>query len=110
MHVGDDIRVKIDHPVYDTIAVRVLYTLGGLDMVRGDDDVRGYYLSVIPLSGCYPKASDGVKILLKDVKRRSDKSDADAVAKGTYLFPMVLADVCGKLGAKYSLSDIVIVD
>lgn len=111
-YLGDDLRLKIDHPVYETLAIRVLYTLGGYDSLRGDRDVRGYYLSVIPVKGAadgYRSGpSDGVKILLKDVKRRTDKSDALALSKGIGIMPLEVANVCSKLGAKYKWSDMVV--
>lgn len=106
-YLGDNLRLKIDHPDYDVLAINVLYTKGGNDPLNCDKDTRGYYLSVLPvdknLRGC---RSDGAKILLNSVSRRSDKLDALAIAKGTGMMPMVVADVCNKLGATFDWSDL----
>jgi hypothetical protein len=109
-HLGDNLRLKIDHPDYDMIAINVLYTKGGSDPLNLDHDGRGYYLSVLPIRDyngrCRGVRSAGAKILLKAVGRRSDKADAAAVAKGVGIMPMVVDDVCAKLGAKYDWSDL----
>lgn len=108
MLVGDDVRIKINHPVYDALAVRTVYTKGGYNLADCDKDVRGYYMTVTPLSGCRGNCRDGAKILLKGVSRRSDKSDAIAKIKGAAILPMAVADVCAMLGATYSFSDMVV--
>jgi len=107
VYLGDNLRLKIDHPDYDVLAINVLYTKGGHDPLNMDDDVRGYYLSVLPVDKrLRGSRKDGAKILLRPVSRRTDKADAVAVIRGTTLMPIVVADVCSKLGAKFNWSDL----
>ena len=101
--LGDDIRLKIDHPDYDHLAIRTVYTRGGMDKVRG------YYLSVAPYNDRRMAGADGKKINILAVSRRSDKSDAAAVIRSVAMMPMVVADVCEKMGAKFDWSDMKVV-
>lgn len=72
-------RIEKDGQIFD---VKVNYTKGGTNWATGRDEVRGYYLRVQPIEveelgnglvSVKQLAFSGVKSLLIEVSRRSDK-------------------------------------
>jgi hypothetical protein len=69
-----------------TLKIEVYYNLGGLNHFTSREEKRGYYLSVTPVErktegGITTEktvAFSGVKVLVKEVKRRSQKSRKEA--------------------------------
>ena len=83
------------------LCVRLYYSRGGMAY-----DDRGYYLSVSPvrrevkygvalLSGC---PSDGIRVLVKDVARKSAKATANADAIARSILDDIVDRVCKKNG------------
>lgn len=70
------------------IKVEVFYSLGGINYFNYKIEPRGYYLSAKEVertdrggyvSESYAVFGNGLKILLKEVKRQSKKAEADAM-------------------------------
>jgi hypothetical protein len=71
------------------LKVQVYYDKGGWNVFSGDKEKRGYYLSVTPVSVTRREdgsvlmeetsAFSGIKILIKEVNRRSKKRSKAAV-------------------------------
>lgn len=70
-----------------TFAVEVMYSKGGISYFTGKHEARGYYLNVRPVTlekgDGYTSESfmifSGYKHLLKEVKRKSDKTYRDCL-------------------------------
>lgn len=68
------------------LKVEVYYSLGGMNYFTYKSEPRGYYLSVTPIEridrGGYfveiQSAFSGYKMILKEVKRKSKKAEAEA--------------------------------
>jgi hypothetical protein len=80
--------IKIDGTENEYLKVHVYYALGGMNYWNGKVDPRGYYLSVQRVErkseGAYftesfMVGSGGVRTLLLETKRKSDKAMTQAV-------------------------------
>lgn len=99
--VWDDGRMLINGDRDNFLSVRLYYTRGGDLGV-----IRGYYLSVTPvrrdvkdgyaLLSCCP--SDGKKVLIKAVNRKSARADAIASRIASDVLSDVVAAVCDRNG------------
>jgi hypothetical protein len=83
------------------LEVKVEYNLGGMNYFSYQNEARGYYASVSPVTvGEHTisySAFSGVKVLLLEVKKRSKKSEEKAVALFTPELEQQLSDrVLGK--------------
>lgn len=80
--------IKIENTENEFLKIDVYYSLGGMNYWNGKVEPRGYYLSVQRVErkneGSYTTESftvgrGGVRSLLLEVKRKSDKAAAQAV-------------------------------
>ena len=102
--IWDDGRMKIGGDSENFLSVRCYYSRGGNNGWRSDP--RGYYLSVTPVRRvarngyavleCCP--SDGIKILVDTVNRRSAKRDEEASNAAKLLLGDLVDRVCAKNG------------
>ena len=97
----------------NVIEVKVIYDLGGWDHWNSGSKKRGYYLIATPCLIEEKKASDGrpqstfthqlgrgLKILLKEVSRKSKKAEDEANKKGKSETSWLLRNVCDMYGYK----------
>ena len=92
----------------NNIKVRVFYSLGGINYFTYGHDARGYYLSVFPVKredhGSYTSEStrlgSGYKVLLKEVKRKSEKAENEAInmAKTGSIIQPIIERLVAELG------------
>lgn len=90
------------------LKVEVYYNLGGFNAFTYKEEKRGYYLSVSPVekqrrdgysSESYT-AFTGRKLLVKEVKRKSDKAMHVAIEQAAALQRELIEYVCGQNGLK----------
>ena len=89
------------------LKVDMSYDLGGMNMYNYRQEARGYYLTVFPVerevcsSGVTMEsftAYTGIKMLLKEVKRKSAKAEQEAERMVDQNLPMLVNAVLQKNG------------
>ena len=96
--------IALENPTRDanTLEIEVYYHLGGMNYFTGRNEPRGYYLSVTPALRYKHSTSyisfTGTKILLKEVKRKSAKAEAEAEEIAKSKIDDLIAYVCTRNG------------
>jgi hypothetical protein len=94
-----------------TLKVQVYYELGGVSYSSGRMQARGYYLSVSPVereqleNGIWMEkymAFTGTKMLLNEVKRKSQKAENVALSRAEEQEEMLINHVLEANGVKVS--------
>lgn len=88
------------------LKVEVYYNLGGFNAFTYKEEKRGYYLSVSPVEKrsrdgySYESytAFTGRKLLIKEVKRKSEKAMLTAIEQANALQRELIEYVCGQNG------------
>lgn len=83
------------------IEVSMYYSLGGYNVWTGDNDRRGYWLSVSKVEkgdGWVKQALfEGRKMFLKEVKRKSKKAEKEALTIAMEKYPEMVRRVYGEV-------------
>lgn len=97
--------IKANGQDINTIRVEVDYNKGGYSYVTGREIKRGYYLTVSPLEvqrdeqrgylteRYSPFTQKSARVLLKEVKRKSDKAEREAVEMAQNYIGILVEDV-----------------
>ena len=76
------LKVKENAGNITDLKIELYYHLGGMNYFTGREERRGYYLSVTPVEKSRGfisyTAFTGIKQLIKEVKRKSNKAEAEA--------------------------------
>lgn len=97
------------------IKCEVYYSLGGYNVWTGKQEPRGYYASVSPVerkdygNGCVMEsyvAFTGIKQLLKEVSRKSVKSQAEAEKMAENVFNSLIEYIMNEHGIELAVSPI----
>lgn len=96
----------------NVLQISVDYSLGGYNWYNGDQERRGYYLYCTPCEirenefrgASYKSVTQvlgkGLKILLKEVSRRSKKAEEEAIKIAEEKEDFVISKVCERYGLK----------
>lgn len=84
------------------IKAEIFYSIGGYNYFTYKQEKRGYYISVTPVTyqnknGTITEgfsAFSGIKLLLKEVSRKSAKAEKEATEKGLKLMEKLIIIVC----------------
>lgn len=86
------------------LKIEVYYHLGGINYFTYKDEQRGYYLSISPINKRGNTESytafSGIKILLLEVKRKSNKSYNEALKLAKDLEEKYIKYVCDRNNLK----------
>ena len=95
----------------NSLYLEVLYSKGGYNWYNGDSERRGYYLHCTPVllktdslsngteySTSTVTLGKGYKLLLKEVGRRSEKSENEANILAEEKVDFIVEKVCGRYG------------
>lgn len=96
--------LSIDGNGVNCLKIEVYYHLGGINYFTCKEEKRGYYLSISPIdkrgnTESYT-AFSGIKILLLEVKRKSNKSYNEALKLSKDLEEKYIKYVCDRNNLK----------
>lgn len=97
-------RIPIVHPEWEYLEARLYYSLGGMNLWSYKTEPRGYWLGVTPCKNIRPgvvmaSPTDGSKMCVLEVGRRSDKAAEKAAGMIDAPLDYLTTAVCEKIGA-----------
>lgn len=98
------LKVKPNSNGTTHIRVDVDYQLGGMNVFTYQQEPRGYYLSVVPVTRERNMeaftAFTGIKVLVKTVTRKSAKAEREAEAAACQYLPEAVNRILARYGLK----------